>query len=75
MKDPNLNKIIKTNIENIKNNNLGTTISHASSYLDNIYGYKNENDKKLELENFIQEVKYLANKLRIRNNSNGVKNE
>ena len=75
MKDPNLNKIIETNINNIKNDNLGTTISYASSYLDNMYGYEDKDEKKLELENFIQEVKHLANKLRIRNNSNGVEDD
>ena len=75
MTDPNLKKIIEININNIKNDNLGTTISHASSYLDHMYGYEDENEKKLELENFIEEVKYLANKLRIRNNSNGVEDD
>ena len=72
MLDPNLEKIIKSNISEIKKNNLGTAISHASSYLDYIYRYKNRDKRKLELNNFIEKIKLLSNELRIQNDSNGV---
>jgi len=71
MNDPNLRKIINANLDDIKNDNLASTLSHASSYLDYMYGYKDINKRKIELDNFIQEVKYLSNKLKIRNNSDG----
>ena len=71
MKDPNLRKIIETNILEIQKNNLGTAITQASSYLDYIYKYKNRDKRKIELNNFVEEVKLLSNKLRIKNDSNG----
>ena len=55
MSDPNLNKIVDANIKNIKQGILGTTITHASSYLDYIYGYYNRDKRKQELDNFIYE--------------------
>ena len=62
MKDPNLNKIIESNLYQIKKNNLGTSISQANSYLTYIYAGKTPLLKAKELDAFIEELKSLANK-------------
>lgn len=65
MKDPNLQKIIDTNINNIKKNKLGTVIVQANSYLTYIYCGKQYQKKQQELDDFIGHVKFLSNEFKI----------
>ena len=74
MKDPNLKKIIKANLKEIAKDQLGTAITHASSYLYYIYINEDKKKRKIELDNFIEEIKILSNELRINENSNGENN-
>ena len=74
MTDPNLVKIIESNVEEIEKGNIGRTITHASSYLDYIYGYNNRDKRKIELTQFIEKLKLLANSLKLKKINNGVEN-
>ena len=67
MSDPNLNKIVDTNIKDIKQGILGTTITQVSSYLDYIYGYHNRDKRKKELDDFIYELKLLSDQFKLQN--------
>ena len=64
--DPNLQKFIDSNLEEIKQGNIGTIITHASSYLDYVYGYYNRDKRKIELTEFVETLKALTNSFRLK---------
>ena len=64
--DPNLQRIIDHNIENIEKDSLGTVIVQANSYLEFIYFNKSQFKKEQELDNFIEEIKILSNKFKLK---------
>ena len=74
MTDPNLQKIVDSNIEEIEKGNIGKTITHASGYLDYIYGYHNRDKRKIELTQFIDQLKLLSDSLKLKKLSNGENN-
>ena len=71
MTDPNLEKIVNSNIRDIEKGSLGRTITQASSYLDYLYGYHNRDKRKIELSEFIEELKLVSDKLKIKKLNNG----
>ena len=74
MTDPNLQKIVDSNIEEIEKGNIGKTITHVSGYLDYIYGYHNRDKRKIELTQFIDQLKLLSDSLKLKKLSNGERN-
>ena len=66
--EPNLEKILNSNIKDIQKGYLGKTIAQASSYLDYMYGYHNRDKRKIELSNFIEELKLISNKYKLMKN-------
>jgi hypothetical protein len=74
MTDPNLQKIVDSNIEEIEKGNIGKTITHVSGYLDYIYGYHNRDKRRIELTQFIDQLKLLSDSLKLKKLSNGEKN-
>ena len=75
MTDPNLEKIVNTNIRDIEKGFLGKTIVQASSYLHNMYGFYDRDRREIELSDFIESLKVLSDRLKIKkSNDNGVKN-
>lgn len=71
MTDPNLEKIVNTNIRDIEKGHLGRTIVQASSYLDNIYGFYNRDKRERELSEFIDSLKILSDTLKIKKLNEG----
>ena len=70
MTDPNLDKIVNANINEIKQGRIGTTITYASGYLDYMYGYHNRDKRKIELTEFIDKLKLLSNQLQLEKEEN-----
>ena len=75
MTDPNLEKIVNDNIKDIERGFLGRTITQVSSYLDYMYGYHNRDKRKIELSDFIESLKLLSDRLKIKkSNEDGLNN-
>jgi len=64
--DPNLQRIIEHNVENIQKDNLGTVIVQANSYLEFVHLNKDKNKKQQELDKFIEEIKVMSNKFKLK---------
>jgi hypothetical protein len=74
MNDPNLEKIVNNNIADIQKGFLGKTITQVSSYLDHMYGFHNRDKRKIELSNFIESLKVMSDRMKIKkSNDNGDK--
>ncbi len=74
MMDPNLQKFIDANIEDIKKGNIGRIITHASSYLSHVYACGDRDKRKIELTEFIEKLKVLANSFRLKKLNDGERN-
>jgi len=71
MTDPNLQKIVDSNMEEIEKGNIGKTITHVSGYLDYIYGYHNRDKRRIELTEFIDQLKLLSDSLKLQKMKSG----
>ena len=56
LSEPNLQKIIDTNIKAIRNGRIGPAITHGKSYLMNIIGEENYSQVQKEMDTYFQHL-------------------